>query len=106
MINNAMIFFVTVSNIEYGEELSVALVKEKIAACVNIIKGITSIYTWKDKIEKDSECFLIIKTTTDKSNELIKYIEDNHPYDTPECIGLKIKEGSNKYLDWISSSVN
>jgi periplasmic divalent cation tolerance protein len=105
MINNAMIFFVTVPDIKLGEELAFALVKAKIAACVNIVKGITSIYTWKEKIEKDSECFLIIKTTDDKSDELIKYIEDNHPYDTPECIGLKIEEGSRKYLEWISSSV-
>ncbi len=100
-----MIFFVTVPDIKLCEELAFALVKAKIAACVNIIKEITSIYSWKEKIEKDSECFLIIKTTTDKSDELIKYIENHHPYDTPECIGIKIEEGSRKYIDWIASSV-
>ena len=100
-----MIFFVTVPNIKVGEELAFALVKAKIAACVNIIKEVTSIYAWKEKIEKDHESFLIIKTTADKSDELIKYIENNHPYDVPECIGLKIEEGSRKYIDWISSSV-
>ena len=105
MINNAMIFFVTVSDIKFAEELSFDLIKAKIAACVNIVEGITSIYAWKGKIEKDCECFLIIKTTTDKSDELIKYIENHHPYDTPECIGIKIEEGSRKYLGWISSSV-
>ena len=100
-----MIFFVTVSDIKFAEKLSFALIKAKIAACVNIVEGITSIYAWKGKIEKDRECFLIIKTTTDKSDELINYIENNHPYDVPECIGLNIEKGSRKYIDWISSSV-
>ena len=105
MINNAMIFFVTVPDIKLGEELAFALVKAKIAACVNLIKGVTSIYSWKGNIEKESECFLIIKTNTEKSAELIEYIENNHPYDVPECVGFKIEEGSKKYLNWISTSV-
>ncbi len=99
------IFFVTVPNIEEGKRIAKILVENKLAACVNIIQKIFSIYWWKGKIEEDEEHLLLIKTTDEKKELLIKEIIKVHPYDTPECIGFKIDRGSEKYLNWIKKNV-
>lgn len=99
-----MIFFVTVGKEELGEKLARGLVEEKIAACINIVKNISSIYRWKGDIEMDEEFLMIIKTSATKSNELMNYINKHHPYDTPECVGIKIERGLPKYLEWIAES--
>ena len=98
------IFLVTVPTIEEGRKIARYLVENKIAACVNIVDNITSIYEWQEKIEESSEYLLIIKTTTAKSELLIQKIEEIHSYDTPECVGFKIEKGSEKYLNWIGTS--
>ncbi|MFX0042155.1 MAG: divalent-cation tolerance protein CutA, partial [Candidatus Hodarchaeota archaeon] len=95
------IFFVTVPNMEEGKKIARILVEDKLAACVNIINNIYSIYSWKDNVEEDTECLLIIKTTDDKVNSIIQEIKKIHSYDEPECIGLKIEKGSDTYLKWI-----
>ena len=102
--SKGMIFFVTVSKEELGEKLARGLVESKIAACVNIIRNISSIYRWKGDIEKDEEFLMIIKTSEAKSSELMNYINQHHTYDTPECVGIKIEKGLPKYLKWISDS--
>ena len=78
------------------------VVEEKIAACVNIIPDIVSIFEWKGNVEEEDEYLLIIKTNEDKSEKIIQRINEIHSYDTPECIGFKIEKGSDKYLNWIS----
>ena len=102
---NFYIFFVTVPNIEEGKRIAKILVENKLAACVNIIQKIFSIYWWKGKIEEDEEHLLLIKTTDEKKELLIKEIIKVHSYDTPECIGFKIDRGSEKYLNWIKENV-
>jgi len=100
-----MLFLVTVPNIEEGKKIAKILVAEKLAACVNIIKDIFSIYEWKEKIMEETEHLLIIKTTEEKSDHIIQKITQIHSYETPECIGFKIKKGSEKYLNWIKDVV-
>jgi periplasmic divalent cation tolerance protein len=95
------VFYVTVGNNEEAGNIGRILVEENLAACVNIINNINSIYMWKEKIENDTEHLLIIKTTEEKSNALIERIQEIHSYETPECIGLKIEKGSDEYLNWI-----
>ncbi|MFW9770589.1 MAG: divalent-cation tolerance protein CutA [Candidatus Heimdallarchaeota archaeon] len=99
------IFFVTVPNLEEGKELAKILVESRIAACVNIIQNIFSIYRWKGKIEENNEHLLLIKTNEINSKQLIEKVNDIHSYDTPECIGIKIDEGTEKYLNWINESI-
>ncbi|MFX1454177.1 MAG: divalent-cation tolerance protein CutA [Promethearchaeota archaeon] len=103
---NFYIFIVTVPNIEEGKKIAQNLVETKLAACVNIIKNVSSIYRWKEEIQEDDEHLLIIKTTEDKSEVLIEEINKIHSYDIPECIGLKIEKGSQKYLNWIKEVVD
>lgn len=102
---NYYIFFVTVPNMEEGKRIAKILVENKLAACVNIIQKIFSIYWWKGKIEEDNEYLLIIKTIEENSETIIQKINQVHSYDTPECIGFKIDRGSEKYLNWIKENV-
>jgi periplasmic divalent cation tolerance protein len=100
------IFLVTVPSIEEGKKIAKSLVENKLAACVNIIQNIFSIYNWKDNIEEDNEHLLLIKTTDEKSDLIVQKINEIHSYDTPECIGFKIEKGSEKYLEWIKEVVD
>jgi len=99
------IFFVTVPNFEEGKKIAKNLVEKKLAACVNIIQKVFSVYWWKEKIEEDNENLLIIKTTEEKSDLIIQEISKTHSYDVAECIGLKIEKGSEQYLKWIKESL-
>ncbi|MFX1417409.1 MAG: divalent-cation tolerance protein CutA [Promethearchaeota archaeon] len=100
------IFFVTVPNKEEGERIAKILVESKLAACVNIIHNVFSIYRWKGKIEEENECLLLIKTIQENNELIIQKINEIHSYETPECIGFKIETGSEKYLNWISEVVD
>ncbi|MFX0069793.1 MAG: divalent-cation tolerance protein CutA [Candidatus Hermodarchaeota archaeon] len=100
------IFLVTVPNIEEGKKIGKYLVENKIAACVNIIHNIFSIYEWKNEIQEDNEHLLLIKTTENKIDVLINEVLKIHSYENPECIALKIENGSKKYLNWIREIVN
>ncbi|KAL5012646.1 hypothetical protein ScPMuIL_011197 [Solemya velum] len=83
--------FVTVPDMTVAKKLAGGLVKSKLAACVNIIPGITSVYEWEEEINEDSELLLMIKTSTEKVPELSKYVRENHPYDVAEVISSKRK---------------
>lgn len=102
---NYYIFLVTVPNVEEGKKIAKLLVESKVAACVNIIQNIFSIYRWKGKIEEDTEHLLLIKTTEDNSDAIIQKVKKNHSYSEPECIGFKIERGSETYLKWINDTV-
>uniref|UniRef100_A0A6G1SCZ1 Protein CutA n=1 Tax=Aceria tosichella TaxID=561515 RepID=A0A6G1SCZ1_9ACAR len=82
------------------------LVEHRLAACVNIVKNIESIYEWKDKIEQDSEVLMIIKSNSQKSADLAKFVQDNHPYDCPEVVTVRVDSGSKPYLEWIHETIN
>jgi periplasmic divalent cation tolerance protein len=94
-----------VPNVEEGKNIAKILVENKLAACVNIIQNVFSIYRWKGKIEEDNEHFLFIKTIEENTEFLIGKIKELHSYSEPECIGFKIEKGSETYLKWIEESV-
>jgi periplasmic divalent cation tolerance protein len=100
------IFLVTVPNIEEGKNIANILVESRLAACVNIIQNVFSIYRWRGNIERENELLLIIKTTEKKCDLLIQKVTEIHSYSNPECVAFKIEKGSNKYLDWINNNVD
>ncbi|MFW9971666.1 MAG: divalent-cation tolerance protein CutA [Candidatus Odinarchaeota archaeon] len=102
---NYYIFLVTTPSREEGKNIATFLVESKLAACVNIIHNITSIYKWKGKMEEENEYLLVIKTVERNNERLIQKINEIHSYETPECIGFKIEKGSEKYLKWITEIV-
>ncbi|MGC8796297.1 divalent-cation tolerance protein CutA [Thermodesulfovibrio sp.] len=97
-----MVIFITAPNEEEAIKIAKTLVEEKLAGCVNIIKNIRSIYSWQDKIEDEPEVLMIVKTRSELFEELEKRVKSLHSYTVPEIIGLKIKKGSESYLNWLS----
>ncbi len=100
-----LIVFCTVPDQKTAGEISTALVEEKLAACCNIVPGLTSIYFWKNQVHKDSELLLIIKTTAAAFKKLSRRIEELHPYEVPEIIALTIITGNQSYLSWVDENV-
>jgi len=96
--------FIT-SSPKQSKEIAKTLVEEKLVACVNIISSITSIYTWKDKVEEDTEDLLICKTLSDNQDKVIEMIKKIHKYEVPETIFLPIIKGNEAYLKWINENV-
>lgn len=97
--------FVTAPNTEVAQQIAQGLVSQKLAACVNILPGISSVYEWEGKVETETELLLMIKTRTTVVPELTEFVHKSHPYDTPEVIATSIEQGSQKYLDWIGQTV-
>jgi periplasmic divalent cation tolerance protein len=81
--------------------LAKGLVEERLAACVNMVPKIESLFWWDGKIQHDQEALLIIKTTQLKVEAMISYVQENHPYDVPEIITLSLAEGLPDYLNWV-----
>jgi periplasmic divalent cation tolerance protein len=106
MREEVIVVFCTVPDVETGRAIAHGVIGEKLAACVNILPGIESIYRWKDAIETASENLLIIKSTTWKYQMLEAKILELHPYETPEIISVRADAGSVKYLRWIDESVS
>lgn len=97
--------YVTVPTEEVAKSLARSLVEKKLAACVNILPGIISIYEWENKVTEDNELLLMIKTRTDTVDALTKFVRENHPYQVCEVISIPIQNGNSKYLEWISNVV-
>lgn len=99
-----IILFCTVPNNDVGVLIAQTLVERRLAACVNIIPGLTSVYFWKDEVCKDQELLLIIKTKKSCYAEVENEIKHLHPYEVPEIIALPIISGSHDYLEWLCKS--
>ncbi|KAE8659251.1 Protein CutA [Hibiscus syriacus] len=100
----SIVVYVTVPNREAGRKLAGSIVKEKLAACVNIVPGVESVYEWEGKINTDPEELLIIKTRQSLLPALTEHVKANHEYDVPEVIALPINGGSPQYLEWLKNS--
>ena len=103
---DAIVVFMTASNGEEATRLADLLIGAHLAACVQILPEIESVYRWQgEKIERQSEVLLIAKTTTAKFAELEREVRALHSYETPEIVAVPIVAGSNPYLEWLSASV-
>lgn len=86
-------------------QIANSLVQEKLAACVNILPRVTSVYVWQDAIQSDEECLLFIKTLTERYPQLESHLLGMHPYELPEIIRVPISGGSSAYLQWLAHSI-
>ncbi len=93
----------TTPNLEEAETLARKIIAEKLAACVQILPAMKSVYFWKDAVQSDEENLLLIKTLPEKFADLEKFIQSNHSYDTPEIVAFRAAEVSESYLGWMKS---
>lgn len=100
-----IVTFITVGSKDEAKRIASKLVEEKLAACVNIIDDIESIFLWKGKIEEAKEVLLIIKTKIDKIEDLVNKVKELHSYEVPEIIWFELKGGLKSYLNWIEESL-
>lgn len=99
-----LVVLVTASTRDEAAAIAEALVSERLAACVNIVAAIESIYRWEGKVTRDSEALMIIKTTNERYPELEHRVKELHSYSTPEVVALRIERGSEQYLNWLRDS--
>ncbi|MEW6108021.1 MAG: divalent-cation tolerance protein CutA [Nitrospirota bacterium] len=96
-----IVVFITSSNEQEAEKIAKAVIESRLAACVNIIKNVRSIYRWQGRIEDDNEALMIVKTRSDLFEELLNAVKGLHSYSVPEVIAMPIIEGSGDYLKWL-----
>ncbi|MBI5365808.1 MAG: divalent-cation tolerance protein CutA [Planctomycetes bacterium] len=101
----ARVVLVTAGGIDAARVIARALVEERLAACVNILPGVTSIYRWEGKIAEDEEVLLLIKTTADRLDALAARVVDLHTYQVPEIVALPVAGGLAPYLGWLAEAV-
>jgi periplasmic divalent cation tolerance protein len=100
-MTNTLIILTTFPDHDAALEVAGRLVREKLAACVNVLPRITSVYEWQGEVQIDNEHLMLAKTSISRFAELEAAIRDAHPYELPEIVGVPITQGLQGYLDWI-----
>ena len=100
------IVLTTASSEEEARKIARHLLERRLAACVNLVPQVASIYLWQGKIEEAGEWLLVVKTTAAAFGQVREAIAELHSYELPECICLTIEDGSTAYLQWIAESVS
>jgi periplasmic divalent cation tolerance protein len=95
----------TAGSEEEARKIARHLVENRLAACVNIVPQVESIYRWQGKVESSQEWLLVIKTVADSLVRVQEAIREVHSYELPECIAINIEDGSHEYLDWLANSL-
>jgi periplasmic divalent cation tolerance protein len=99
-----IIVLITAGSEKEARKIAELLVKEKKAACVNIVPGVDSLFRWKGKIDSARESLLLVKTRASLFPEIIRLVKETHSYEVPEIIALPIIGGSEEYLKWLDSA--
>ena len=97
--------YMTAGSKAEAQKIGTALVEDRLAACVNILDNMQSIYRWEQKIQQDSEVVLIAKTTDDLVSALVDRVQSLHSYDCPCIVSLPISSGYQPFLDWVHAEV-
>jgi periplasmic divalent cation tolerance protein len=101
-----VVVLMTAGSREEAEQIAQKLVAELLAACVNIVSGITSVYRWEGQIQHDEEWLLIAKSRRDVLDDLVRRVQALHSYTVPEVIALPVVGGSEAYLRWLDGEVH
>ena len=96
----------TVATAEDAERIARSLVERRLAACVNVVPGVVSVYRWKGEVCREGEVMLLIKTRAERLPALREALLALHPYELPELLALAIESGHPPYLDWMDESVS
>lgn len=101
-----LIVLTTVSTSTEAETLAEKIVTQKLAACVQILPPMTSVYVWEEKLQKESEHLLLIKTLPEKYDEVEAFIIANHTYEVPEIVAINADKVSDPYLNWLNATLS
>jgi len=104
-VSESLVVLITAGSQPEADRVAAALVEEQLAACVNIVPGITSVYRWAGEVKRDQEWLLIVKTRRDVLDSVVHRVQAVHSYDVPEIIALPLVGGSESYLQWLQSEV-
>jgi periplasmic divalent cation tolerance protein len=103
---SAAVMLVTAPSQEVAEQIVGSVVEERLAACGNILPGMTSIYRWQGAVQKDEEVLILLKTERSAGARLMERVRELHPYDVPEAIVVPVVDGLAPYLAWIRTNVD
>jgi periplasmic divalent cation tolerance protein len=103
--NDLRVVFITIDTAEAARTLAQTVVRDRLAACVNIVPGILSVYEWDGAIQQDAEQLLIVKTTAERYPALEAAVRELHPYTTPEVLALASAAVSDTYEKWVKEGV-
>ena len=101
-----VVVLMTAGSQEEADRIANALVAEMLAACVNVLPGVTSVYRWEGEVQRDQEWLLVAKSTREVLDDLVRRVQALHSYDLPEIIALPVVGGSEGYLRWIDGEVH
>ena len=101
-----LVVLMTAGSREEADRIAAALVGEMLAACVNVLPGVTSVYRWEGQVQRDQEWLLVAKSTREVLDDLVRCVQALHSYDLPEIIALPVVGGSEAYLRWIDGEVH
>ena len=104
--SDAIVVLMTAPTLEEARLLAEKLVETQLAACVQILPEMESVYRWQGKVERQQEQLLLAKTTAERFAELEREVRAMHSYDTPEIVSFPLTQGSADYLRWLQDSVN
>jgi len=105
MLSEPIVVFITTPNREEAARLADLLVGARLAACVQILPEMESIYRWEGKIERQAEILMLVKSTRDKFDQLEREVRAIHSYETPEIVAVPVSEISEPYLKWLVESL-
>ncbi len=100
-----MVALTTAPSVEVAERIGGALVDERLAACANVVPGVTSIFRWQGEVQRESEVLVILKTTAAAVDALGRRLAELHPYEVPELLAFPIERGHAPYLGWVRAEV-
>lgn len=105
MATDLQVIYITTPTTEVAQSLGRQLLEQRLAACINILPQMHSMYWWEGKIESSNEAVLLAKTSAGKADALIHAVEKFHPYSTPCALALSVDKGTEKYMNWLKENV-
>ena len=103
---DTVVVLVTAPSLEDGQTMARALVSERLAACVNVVPGVRSVFFWEGAVQEETEALLLIKTRRERYEALERRILELHAYSVPEVLALRVEAGSRAYLAWVGETVS
>jgi periplasmic divalent cation tolerance protein len=104
-MTDALIVFTTFANEADAARVARALVEERLVACASLLSGARSVYRWKDAVEDTSEVVVLMKTRKQDWTALVSRLHELHPYETPECVAVRIAAGAPRYMAWLDEAL-